>query len=81
VPATKIRITKHAKRRMKIYGISKREVVQALQEPNVLLDGHSGRKIAQKRLNSYVLRVIFEERDKEVVVITVYRARRERYEI
>ena len=55
--------------------------MQALQELNVLLDGHSGRKIAQKRLNSYVLRVIFEERDKEVVVITVYRARRERYEI
>lgn len=77
----KIRITKHARERMQRYGLSELAVVETLQKPSVVINGHSERKIAQRRLNSYVLRVIFEKRFNEFVVVTVYKARRERYEI
>ncbi len=49
---------------MQKYSISEVSVINALQKPDILIDGYSGRKIAQKRLNDYVLRVIFEERSR-----------------
>ncbi|MCD6247241.1 MAG: DUF4258 domain-containing protein [Candidatus Diapherotrites archaeon] len=77
----KIRITKHAMERMEKYGISEALVIETLKRPKVLIEGYAGRKIAQRKLNSYVLRVVFEKKRNEIVVITVYKARRERYEI
>ena len=62
--STKTKITKHAKERMQKYSISEVSVINVLQKPDILIDGYSGRKIAQKRLNDYVLRVIFEERSR-----------------
>ena len=81
MPGTKTRITKHAKERMQKYGLSEVSVMDTLQKPDILIDGHSGRKIAQRKLNDYVLRVIFEKRSDDIVVITVYKARRKRYEV
>lgn len=67
--------------RMEKYGISEALVIETLKRPKVLIEGYAGRKIAQRKLNSYVLRVVFEKKRNEIVVITVYKARRERYEI
>lgn len=66
---------------MEKYGIDEDTVRTALLEPDGVLEGHSGRHIAQMRLNGYVLRVIYEKVNDDVAVITVYPARRDRYEI
>jgi hypothetical protein len=43
--------------------------------------GYGGRKIAQRRLDAeHMLRVVYEEQGDDLVVITFYPARRERYE-
>lgn len=39
------------------------------------------RSIAQKVFNDYVLRIIFEGEREDPVVVTVYPARRDRYEV
>ena len=76
----RINITEHAKDRMKKYGISEEMVIETLRNPDCVLEGHSGRKIAQKALNEkYLLRVIYEEAE-GVIVVTCYKAKRSRYE-
>lgn len=56
-----VRFTLHALSRMNQYEISKEIVDKTLKEPDNLLDGHSDRLIAQRRLNGKLLRVIFEK--------------------
>ena len=73
-----IKVSEHAKKRMIKYGLSEDVVIEALREPDRVLVGYRGRKIAHKFKNNYVLRVIYEE-DDFIMVITVYPARRERY--
>jgi len=73
-----IRISSHAGRRMARYGIGEDFVIHALREPDYVVAGHRGRKIAHKFMNNLVLRVVYEE-DDTMVVVTVYPARRERY--
>lgn len=77
----KLRITKHAEKRMEMYEISESLVKNAMENPNSVVEGHSGRKVAQKKLNGYVLRVIYEEEKGINVIVTVYKAKSERYEI
>ena len=56
-------------------------VRETLRNPDREVPGYGGRQIAQKKLNGYVLRVVYEKQNHEKVVITVYKAKRERYEI
>ena len=66
---------------MEAYNVEERLVEEALRNPDREAAGYAGRFIAQKRLDGYVLRVIYEKQGNAKVVITVYKARRERYEI
>ena len=76
-----IKITDHARGRMRKYGITEEMVIEALRSPDCILEGRFGRKIAQKVLNKkYLLRVIFEATEEGTVVVTCYRAKRARYE-
>ena len=71
----------HARKRMKDYGISEDFLKAAIQDPDNVAEGYGGRKIYQKKLNGYLLRIIVEE-DKEIKrVITTYKARSGRYEV
>ena len=72
-----ITISEHARKRMKKYGLRESMVLEALIKPDKVTRGHHERKIAHRFMNSYVLRVIYEENDL-VTVITVYPSRRER---
>ena len=65
---------------MERYRISVSEVLGALAEPDEVVPGYLGRLVAHKYRGAYVLRVIYEKRGKDIIVVTVYRARRERYE-
>ena len=73
-----IRISEHARKRMMKYGLDEEVVIEALREPDKVLVGRRGRKIAHRFKNRYVLRVVYEE-DDAITVITVYPARQERY--
>jgi len=73
-----IRVTAHARRRMARYRVGEDFVIHALREPNYVVTGCHGRKIAHNFMNDLVWRVVYEE-DDVTVVVTVYPARRERY--
>ncbi|MBS3062169.1 MAG: DUF4258 domain-containing protein [Candidatus Diapherotrites archaeon] len=73
--------TNHALERMKKYDFPSTLVLESLENPDRIELSNNKRKIAQKRLNGYVLRVIYEENRNLYTIITVYRAKRERYEI
>ena len=77
----KIKITKHAEDRMRKYGLGKVLLIKAVLDPDCIVKGKFGRKIAQKTLDErYLLRVVFEEKGEQLIVVTCYKARRERYE-
>ena len=61
--------------------LSESQVVDVIDHPDRVDEGHHGRQIAQGTLDeSHVLRVVFEEADNEIVVVTFYPGRRRRYE-
>ena len=78
-----IEITLHAKERMQKYNVSESFLKFAIENPSSVIESYGSRIIYQRRLNGYILRIIVEE-SKEIrksVVITVYKAKSERYEI
>jgi hypothetical protein len=74
-----IHISGHAWRRMAEYEIDEDLVVLTLRDPVRVMRGYSGRSIAHRFINDYILRVVYEE-DDVITVVTVYPVRRERYE-
>jgi hypothetical protein len=56
-------------------------MMEILQSPERILAAYSGRKIAQGALtNDLMLRVVYEETEGGILVITMYPAERRRYE-
>jgi len=76
-----IRILHHAKQRMQAYNVDERMVEETIRNPDREAPGYGGRLIAQKKLDGYVLRVVYEKQNHQKVVITVYKAKWERYEM
>ncbi len=76
-----LEITKHANARMRRYGVTKHVIISVIDTPDAVVQGYTGRRIYQKKLNEHVLRVIVEEHKNIRRVITVYKARSVRYEI
>lgn len=66
---------------MLLYNVEEATVVEALANPDSEVPGYGGRHIAQKKLDGYVLRVVYAEKPNAKVVVTVYKARRERHEV
>lgn len=63
------------------FKLSESDVKEIVDDPDKVLTGHKGRKIAQRAIDEqHVLRVIFEEYKEKFVVVTFYPARRQRYE-
>ena len=79
-----IRFTPHAKeklRRLIESGITEKEVIKTVENPESLTSGYFGRKIAQSKLaHELVLRVVYEEIDNKILVVTIYPAKKRRYE-
>lgn len=76
-----IRITSHARERMARYDVDAALVAAALRAPDRVVAGRHGRLVAERALNDHVMRVVFEEAEGIRVVLTVYKARRARYEV
>ena len=74
-------IVGHARQKMGQYEVSELQVIEALAKPDSILEGKYGRRIAQKRLNGLLLRVVYESHEEWKVVVTVYKAKAGRYEV
>jgi len=78
-----LRFSLHAEEkliRLTKVGITKRKVVEILEAPEKTVEGYAGRKIAQGALtNDLMLRVVYEETEGGILVITIYPAERRRY--
>lgn len=59
--------------------IARSKIEKTLKNPDKILDGKYGRKIAQKKIGKYVARVVFEEHGNTYKVITAYYSSPERY--
>lgn len=81
-----INFTEHALTKIKIlknhgWDISRQIIEDTIKEADIIETGYKGRKIAQKRLTDrHVLRVVYEEKDEEITIVTMYPGRRSRYE-
>ena len=80
----KVVFTLHAedklKRLMKI-GVTKEKVLESIENPERVVDGYYGRKIAQGLLREdLILRIVYEENEVEIMVVTIYPGERRRYE-
>ncbi len=73
-------ILNHARLRMEQYDVTEAMVQEAIRNPDSLVLSYGNRRIAQKRVGRQLLRVVYEKEDRISIVITVYKARRERYE-
>ena len=63
------------------FDVSKDVVEAAVRKPDKVEAGHKRRKIAQMNVSaSHVIRVIYEEQESAIKVITFYPGRRDRYE-
>ena len=74
-----IRFHEHAEEKMRRRGISKEVALKTLENSEEVIDGKYGRKIAQKVFGKYLLRVIFEEHENYILVITLYLTKQRRY--
>ena len=60
---------------------SKRQVSETLRKPEKVEEGFRRRKVAQRKISAgQVLRVVYEEKQNEIIVVTFYPGRRSRYE-
>ncbi len=80
----KVVFTLHAedklKRLMKI-GVTKEKVLKIIENPVKVVNGYYGRKIAQGLLSEdLILRIVYEESEGKIVVVTIYPGERRRYE-
>ena len=79
-----ILLSPHAKEKLKrlvLIGVTEDKAVKTIKQPENLISGYFGRKIAQSSLSDdLLLRVIYEETDNSILVITLYPAKRQRYE-
>jgi hypothetical protein len=58
---------------MRIRGITKEEIVDAVNNPNKELDDPVGNIIAHKLKNNYLLRVFYFNKEGSKIIITAYK--------
>jgi hypothetical protein len=79
-----ISLSPHAKEKLKrltASSITEEKIVKTVLNPESITNGYFGRKIAQSSLTEdLLLRVIYEEMDNNILVVTIYPAKRQRYE-
>lgn len=72
-----------ATKKMNQREISKEMVIETLKEPDNIVEGHTGRKIAQRlytnKNDKKLLRVVYEENETKVVITCYLTSQVERY--
>jgi len=71
-----VKIIPIADKKLKRRGISKKWVRETLNSPIQIVEGYGGRKVAHGKYmiedKEYLLRVVYEDKDMQKVVITAY---------
>ncbi|HLD48839.1 MAG TPA: DUF4258 domain-containing protein [archaeon] len=75
----KIEYTEHAKENMKERKLSRNLIENIIINPEKVIEGSFGRKIAQKIIGNKLLRVIYEQENNVYIIITAYYTKPERY--
>ena len=75
----KISFHAHAIEKLAKRNLDKSLIKEGINNPDRVVEGRSGRKIAQKVYGRYVLRIVYEEHKEQILVITAYLASPERY--
>jgi len=81
-----VRLTQHVRNKiaeLRRYGfdLTEEDIVETVRNPSRVLQGYSGQLIAQKPFTEkHLLRIVYELREEVALCITVYPARRSRYE-
>lgn len=79
----KIVVRPHAIERLKrdkVYKIDESTLTQAVRKADEIMEGREGRLVAHKILDKeHILRVVYEEYEDEIQIITFYRAKKKRY--
>lgn len=81
-----IRFTSHARRKLQVFrqlglNIKERDVLEIVRRPAVLEHTWRDRLVATGPLDSaHALRVVYEKENGNITVVTIYPARRVRYE-
>lgn len=81
-----IRYTRHARYKFEVlerhgFPVTERQIADTLEMPDVVIEQPGGKYIAQRRITErHVLRVVYRREREDLVVITFYPGRRERYE-
>ena len=69
-------------KRMALYEITENMIIEAIRHPDSIIAGYRERSVYQRKMGKYVLRVIVKWMSiKASEVITVYKAKSERYGI
>jgi uncharacterized DUF497 family protein len=80
-----IRFSEHAKIKFDIFtkhglDLDEATIVAIIEKPEKTVIGYRGRMIAQGRLDANrVLRIVYEEKPEEIIIVTFYPGKRERY--
>jgi hypothetical protein len=74
-----IAYTNHAEEKIAERKIPKTTIESALKNPDAVVSGTLGRKIAHRLIRDKLLRIVYEQADKEYIVITAYYTEPDRY--
>jgi len=83
---TRVTYTRHAEEKFELlkrhgFEVTRKRVEETLTSPDMVISQAKGRMNTQKRISErHVLRVIYRQEGEDLVVITFYPGRRERYE-
>jgi uncharacterized DUF497 family protein len=82
----KIVFSRHAEYKIQVLirhqvNVDKSLIEKIISKPGRVENGYKNRLIAQGQLDEYhVLRIVYEESEEEIKIITIYPGRRSRYE-
>ncbi len=78
--------SKHAEYKLQLlrqhgFEFSKKEIEEIVRNPERVIAGYVGRKIAERVVSEHhLVRVVFEDLPRQLKIITMYPSRRGRYE-
>jgi len=65
--------------KMNMRNLSRSTVLETVTHPYSVIDGKYGRRIAQKVQEDHLVRVVFEEHEDHLLIVTAYPSNQKRY--
>mgnify|MGYP001591864875 CR=1 FL=1 len=75
-----IKFSDHAKKELKIRGISQKRAIETVNNPEETLPSYKIRRLRQRQFGDKILRVITITEGSRITIVTAYYIRRKKYE-